>query len=91
MDLNIAAWNVRGLGKSSKQNAVRNLIADEKLSICAVLETRMKDNKIKEIRNRVFDRWNWYDNAIEYSRRCRVLIGWDSERIQGGIVHASDQ
>ncbi|GKC21918.1 RNA-directed DNA polymerase, eukaryota, reverse transcriptase zinc-binding domain protein, partial [Tanacetum coccineum] len=23
--------------------------------------------------------------------RCRVLIGWDSERIQGGIVHASDQ
>ncbi|GJW74532.1 RNA-directed DNA polymerase, eukaryota, reverse transcriptase zinc-binding domain protein [Tanacetum coccineum] len=54
---------LNGTGKSSKQNAVRNLIADEKLSIYAVLETRMKDNKIKEIRNKVFDRWNWYDNV----------------------------
>ncbi|GJR88327.1 ATPase, F1/V1/A1 complex, alpha/beta subunit [Tanacetum coccineum] len=24
-------------------------------------------------------------------RGCRVLIGWDNEKIQGGIVHASDQ
>ncbi|GKA34928.1 RNA-directed DNA polymerase, eukaryota, reverse transcriptase zinc-binding domain protein [Tanacetum coccineum] len=56
-----------------------------------VLETRMKGNKINEIGNRVFGRWNWYDNAFECSRGCRVLIGWDNEKIQGGIVHAFDQ
>ncbi|GKD82445.1 RNA-directed DNA polymerase, eukaryota, reverse transcriptase zinc-binding domain protein, partial [Tanacetum coccineum] len=56
-----------------------------------VLETRMKGDKIKEIGKRVFGRWNWYDNASECSRGCRVLIGWDDEKIQGGIVHASNQ
>nr|GEX15550.1 RNA-directed DNA polymerase, eukaryota, reverse transcriptase zinc-binding domain protein [Tanacetum cinerariifolium] len=33
MDVKIAAWNIRGLGKLSKHNAVKNLLNDEKLGI----------------------------------------------------------
>ncbi|GKA87051.1 RNA-directed DNA polymerase, eukaryota, reverse transcriptase zinc-binding domain protein [Tanacetum coccineum] len=35
----------RGLGKISKQNGVKNLIQNENLSICDVLETRLKGEK----------------------------------------------
>ncbi|GKC02761.1 RNA-directed DNA polymerase, eukaryota, reverse transcriptase zinc-binding domain protein [Tanacetum coccineum] len=84
-------WNIKGLGNRSKQNAVKDLIVDEKLSICAVLETRLKDAKVKRIGNRVFGRWTWYDNVMECNKGCRVLIGWNSELIQCGIIHASDQ
>ncbi|GJV69943.1 RNA-directed DNA polymerase, eukaryota, reverse transcriptase zinc-binding domain protein [Tanacetum coccineum] len=49
MDFKIAASNVRGLGKVSKQNAVKNLIVEENLSICDVLETRLEGQNIKSM------------------------------------------
>nr|GEW88054.1 RNA-directed DNA polymerase, eukaryota, reverse transcriptase zinc-binding domain protein [Tanacetum cinerariifolium] len=83
--------NGTGLGKVCKQNAVKNLIADEKISICAILETRLKDSKVRKIGDRLFGRWNWYNNAIECIRGCKTLIGWDTYKVQCMIVHASDQ
>ncbi|GJZ77020.1 RNA-directed DNA polymerase, eukaryota, reverse transcriptase zinc-binding domain protein [Tanacetum coccineum] len=80
-----------GLRKVCKQNVVKDLIADENISICAVLETRLKGNNVKKIGDRLFGRWNWYDNALECSRGCRILVGWDNEKIQCMIVYASDQ
>ncbi|GKC30468.1 RNA-directed DNA polymerase, eukaryota, reverse transcriptase zinc-binding domain protein, partial [Tanacetum coccineum] len=70
-------------GNRSKQNAVKDLIVDEKLSICAVLETRLKDAKVKRIGNRVFGRWKCYGNAMECNKGRKVL--------KCGIIHASDQ
>ena len=54
MDCKIAAWNIRGLGKVSKQNEVRKLIRNENLCICAVLETHMKKDRIEKIGDRIF-------------------------------------
>nr|GEV38773.1 hypothetical protein [Tanacetum cinerariifolium] len=51
----------------------------------------MKGSNVKKIGDRLFSRWNWYDNAFECSRGCRILIGWDNEKIQCMIVHASNQ
>ncbi|GKA44583.1 RNA-directed DNA polymerase, eukaryota, reverse transcriptase zinc-binding domain protein [Tanacetum coccineum] len=75
-----------GLGKVKKQKVVKELIVDENVSICAILETRLKGNKVKKIGERLFGRWNWYDNSIECSRGCRILVGWDSEKIQCSII-----
>ncbi|GJY49503.1 RNA-directed DNA polymerase, eukaryota, reverse transcriptase zinc-binding domain protein, partial [Tanacetum coccineum] len=49
-------------------------------------ETRLKGDKVKKIGERLFGRWNWYDNSIECSRGCRILVGWDSEKIQCSII-----
>nr|GEV14939.1 RNA-directed DNA polymerase, eukaryota, reverse transcriptase zinc-binding domain protein [Tanacetum cinerariifolium] len=43
MDFKIANWNVRGLRKVSKQNAVKNMIHGENLNVCAVLESKLKE------------------------------------------------
>nr|GEV46805.1 hypothetical protein [Tanacetum cinerariifolium] len=87
----VEVLNGIGLGKVFKQNAMKDLIADENISIYAVLETRLKGNNVKKISDRLFGRWNWYDNALECSRGCIILVGWDNEKIQCMIVHASDQ
>ncbi|GKE04383.1 RNA-directed DNA polymerase, eukaryota, reverse transcriptase zinc-binding domain protein, partial [Tanacetum coccineum] len=89
MDLKIAAWNIRGLGKVKKQNAVKNLIMNEGLSMCAVLETRLKGDKVKRIRDKVFGRWEWVDNAQVCKRGCRILIRWNNAAISCGVVHAT--
>ncbi|GJX74877.1 RNA-directed DNA polymerase, eukaryota, reverse transcriptase zinc-binding domain protein, partial [Tanacetum coccineum] len=71
---------------TSSYNAVKNLIADENIKYLCYSR-----NKVKKISDRRFGRWNWYDNAIDCSRGCRILIGWDIEKINCMIVHASDQ
>ncbi|GJZ38640.1 RNA-directed DNA polymerase, eukaryota, reverse transcriptase zinc-binding domain protein [Tanacetum coccineum] len=91
MDFKIASWNARGLGKISKQNAVKNLIFDEKLSIYAILESRLKGSKVKRIGDKVFGRWSWLDNAHVFNKGCRIMVGWDSSKIHCMMIHTSDQ
>nr|GEY94310.1 zinc knuckle CX2CX4HX4C [Tanacetum cinerariifolium] len=61
-------WNMdmiayyKGLGTSDKQREVRNFIADEFLSICAVLETHIKPKKLNKIGDSIFGSWYWYSN-----------------------------
>ncbi|GJT80579.1 disease resistance TIR-NBS-LRR class family protein [Tanacetum coccineum] len=90
-EFKIATWNIRGLGKLSKQNVVRNLMRDENLSVCAILETRLKGQKVSKIGTKVFGRWEWIDNANECSRGCRIMVGWDNSRVHCMLIHASDQ
>nr|GEY82131.1 hypothetical protein [Tanacetum cinerariifolium] len=80
MDVKIASWNIRGLGKLPNQNAVKNLLNDEKLGVCVVLETRLKGNNVKRIRDIVFSRWSWLDNAHCCSRGCRIMVGWNNNK-----------
>ncbi|GKC28149.1 RNA-directed DNA polymerase, eukaryota, reverse transcriptase zinc-binding domain protein [Tanacetum coccineum] len=91
MDMKIDAWNIRGLGKLSKQNVVHNLKNDEKLSVCAVLETRLKGQSVNIIGEKVFEEWNEYDDAQLVDRGYRIMIGWDSDKVQCMILHASYQ
>ncbi|GJV18645.1 hypothetical protein Tco_1367665 [Tanacetum coccineum] len=45
----MTAWNVRGMCNRDMQKDVKKFIRDEKLSICVVLETRIKEKKINMI------------------------------------------
>ncbi|GJZ48771.1 RNA-directed DNA polymerase, eukaryota, reverse transcriptase zinc-binding domain protein [Tanacetum coccineum] len=91
MDVKIVAWNIRGLGKLSKQNAIKNLLNDEKLVVCAILETRLKGPKVKRIGDIVFGRWSWLDNAHCSSRGCRIMVGWNNNKAHCMVIHTSDQ
>ncbi|GJY18449.1 RNA-directed DNA polymerase, eukaryota, reverse transcriptase zinc-binding domain protein [Tanacetum coccineum] len=74
MDLNIAAWNIRGLGKVTKQNEVKNLMRNEKLSICAVLETHMKKSRIDKVYMNVFGSWFWQNNEVLSRKGWRLAV-----------------
>ncbi|GJW80065.1 RNA-directed DNA polymerase, eukaryota, reverse transcriptase zinc-binding domain protein [Tanacetum coccineum] len=38
-----------------------------------------------------FGKWSWIDNAQFYDRGCRIMVGWDSDKIHCMMMHASDQ
>ena len=82
MDLNFGIWNIRGMGTSEKQKEVLNLIRGEKLKICAILETRLKANKLQRICDRMFDRWEWVSNMQCCSKGCTIVLGWDGDDVQ---------
>ena len=48
-DCRIAVWNVRELCNKDMQKDVKRFITDEKLSVCAVVETHVKEKQIKKV------------------------------------------
>lgn len=60
--MNISSWNVRGFNSSPKIVVVKKLLAFNKGSCFALIETKVKDvNKVK-IRKKLGNKWKWEDN-----------------------------
>lgn len=60
MDYKIISWNIRGMNSFNKINALKELVANHKCTICMVQETKiMKMNQwfVKQI---------WYDNSFDW-------------------------
>ena len=47
MDLQIASWNIRSMNQLKKQKEVLNLLREERIQVCTVLETHIKAHKFK--------------------------------------------
>ena len=73
------------------QKDVKRFITDEKLSICAVVETHIKEKQIKKICKFVFGNWNWCSNMKESAKGCRNITGWNEEDVSVMLVHSSHQ
>ncbi|PWA94055.1 RNA-directed DNA polymerase, eukaryota, Reverse transcriptase zinc-binding domain protein [Artemisia annua] len=82
----IGIWNIRGMGTSDKQKEVVNLINSENLSICAVLETRLKSSKLQKVCDKVFRNWEWDSNMQHCSKGCRIALGWNGDEVQQTLV-----
>ncbi|GJU84137.1 putative reverse transcriptase domain-containing protein [Tanacetum coccineum] len=89
-DDDTGSWNIRDLSTSNKQKEVRNFIANEDLSICAVLETHIKCKRLNKIGESIFGQWDWYSNMQHYDKGCRIMLGWNSKHILCTFVYATN-
>ncbi|GJY52436.1 RNA-directed DNA polymerase, eukaryota, reverse transcriptase zinc-binding domain protein, partial [Tanacetum coccineum] len=62
---------IEGIDRGAKE--VRNLIKDENLSMCAVIETRIKAQKLQKIGDAVFKSWSWIENMKYCDKGCRIM------------------
>ncbi|XP_071740793.1 uncharacterized protein [Rutidosis leptorrhynchoides] len=54
-------------------------------------ETHLKKSKIAEVCNNVFENWEWISN-VEYSpNSCRIVLGWNHERINVMLLYVHRQ
>ena len=91
LDLNIAVWNIRSMNKQKKQKDVLNFIREEKLSICGIVETHIKPTSISKIADYAFGGWDWVSNISCSSSGCRILVGWDRNKMDVMAVHITKQ
>ncbi|GJY54256.1 RNA-directed DNA polymerase, eukaryota, reverse transcriptase zinc-binding domain protein [Tanacetum coccineum] len=91
LDDDTGIWNIRGLSTSNKQKEVKNFITDEALSICEVLETRIKSKMLNNIGDNIFGNWDWYSNMQHCDKGCRIMLGWNSEHVSINLVHCAKQ
>ncbi|PWA56013.1 RNA-directed DNA polymerase, eukaryota, Reverse transcriptase zinc-binding domain protein [Artemisia annua] len=86
-----ASWNIRSLNPKKKQKEVVNLIREENIQICAILETHVKPDKLSKVVQNVFGRWNWVSNISDSPKGCRILVGWDQNKVNLAVVNKSGQ
>ena len=84
--LKFSCWNVRGLNAQ-----VKSLIHEDGISLCAILETHIKDTSIHEICSFTFGRWGWISNAMHCSRGTRMIIAWDFSVMDVVLVDSHEQ
>ncbi|XP_024979732.1 uncharacterized protein LOC112516751 [Cynara cardunculus var. scolymus] len=86
-----ASWNTRGLCNLSHQRALRDLIRDSNLHICAALESRASVSSLPSICERVFGSWTWASNGSLCLRGTRIIVAWNPIHVDMMLLNATDQ
>ncbi|XP_021979680.1 uncharacterized protein LOC110875789 [Helianthus annuus] len=87
----ILTWNIRGLNQPLKQNEVRLMLSENKVSVCAILESHVEVANLERVCKKVFRNWSWTSNGGLCDRGARVILGWNSDIVDVMILSQSDQ
>ena len=68
MDLKIGTWNIRGLSTLDKQKEVRKFIMEEKIQVCAILETHIRYKNVTKVGDKVFGDWQYISSAEDNNK-----------------------
>ncbi|XP_022040503.2 uncharacterized protein LOC110943055 [Helianthus annuus] len=85
------SWNIRGLNRPLKQSEVREIVAENKLDLCAILESHVEVSKLAKVCKFVFRNWNWTSNGSACSRGTRIILGWNADNIDVMVIAQTDQ
>ncbi|KAJ9535293.1 hypothetical protein OSB04_un001605 [Centaurea solstitialis] len=87
----IALWNIRGLNLASKRKEVKNLIVENGLCMCAVVETKVCKRNLRKFCKEMFGNWSWVSNNAVCLGRTRILIGWDPNVVKLEVFEVFEQ
>ncbi|XP_022842002.1 uncharacterized protein LOC111365698 [Olea europaea var. sylvestris] len=83
-------WNVRGLNDPLKQSKVKNLITSNRLSLCGLVETKVKEKNQNKVANAIFKSWSVLTN-YNCSPLGRIWICWNPNDVDVLLVGCSAQ
>ncbi|GJV66510.1 RNA-directed DNA polymerase, eukaryota, reverse transcriptase zinc-binding domain protein, partial [Tanacetum coccineum] len=83
--------DAEGLGNSLKQNEVKNLINNNGIKMCGILETQLRKKFVNKICNEVFGDWVWVSNSVESKKGCRIAVGWDPAIVTPVLLSQTSQ
>ena len=89
--VNIASWNIRGLNFSPKQNEVRQIIYENKLSKCVILESHASSSNLHRLCSLVFKHWDWTSNGSWCLKGTRIIMGWNRNDVDVVVINQDDQ
>ncbi|XP_062100619.1 uncharacterized protein LOC133806546 [Humulus lupulus] len=86
--INIMSWNVRGMNKVNKQKSILDVCRLNKVRIGALLETKIKGDKLKDVMFTMFNGWEFYSSKVVEGR---ILVIWNANLVQLEVLQESDQ
>ncbi|XP_021993289.1 uncharacterized protein LOC110890031 [Helianthus annuus] len=87
----LAAWNIRGLNRPLKQKEVRQVMKDNHLQVCAIMETHVDASNVSSVCKKVCRSWSWATNSGCCQKGTRIMVGWDADVVDVMVLSQSDQ
>ncbi|GKD29436.1 RNA-directed DNA polymerase, eukaryota, reverse transcriptase zinc-binding domain protein [Tanacetum coccineum] len=87
----IASCNIRGLNRTPKQTEVCQVINDNLLNVCAILESHVDIGKLERVCNKVFVKWKWASNSRFCTKGSRIIIGWNDNVVDVVVLSCTSQ
>ncbi|XP_062080463.1 uncharacterized protein LOC133785228 [Humulus lupulus] len=85
---NILSWNVRGINKREKQKSLSSFCFVKKIGPGALLETKLRGNKIEKMMQSFFIGWNYFTRAASEGR---LLLIWQQNLVSVEVLKETDQ
>lgn len=70
---------------------MKEVVYNNKLSVCAILETHVIAPKLKKICDKVFGNWKWTSNQMSCDRGTRIILGWNPNDVYIMILNQTNQ
>nr|GEY95170.1 hypothetical protein [Tanacetum cinerariifolium] len=68
-----------------------DVINDNKLSMCAILESHVATHNLERLCKHVFKNWNWISNAMSCLKGTRIIVGWNQNDVDVTVIHQDPQ
>ncbi|GJR82366.1 hypothetical protein Tco_0153151 [Tanacetum coccineum] len=76
---------------SPKQSEIRHVIFENKLSVCAILESHVANRNLDRLCTHVFKHWKWVSNASSCLKGTRIIVGWNHDDVDVSVIHQESQ
>jgi len=87
----VGTWNIWGLNGSQKQNNVHAWTQKNNLDIFGLLETKIGAANLESIKTKLSpSHWHYHSN-ITSSSTCRILVGWNTQKLHLTCLHSASQ
>ncbi|XP_010687054.1 uncharacterized protein LOC104901201 [Beta vulgaris subsp. vulgaris] len=83
-------WNVRGMNDPFKIKEIKNFLYSHKVAVCALLETRVREQNANKVQGKLGKDWKWLNN-YSHSARGRIWIGWRPAWVNVTLTHTQEQ
>ncbi|GJR47914.1 RNA-directed DNA polymerase, eukaryota, reverse transcriptase zinc-binding domain protein [Tanacetum coccineum] len=70
---------------------IKLLISENRLSMLAVIKTRLIKKVVNPACDNVFGHWAYLTNSVDSNKGCRITVGWDQGIIDVELIASSDQ
>ncbi|GKE65589.1 RNA-directed DNA polymerase, eukaryota, reverse transcriptase zinc-binding domain protein, partial [Tanacetum coccineum] len=87
----IASWNIRGLNGTPKQTEVRQVINENCLNVCVILESHVDIGKLENVCARVCAKWKWASNGSYCTKGSRIILGWNDDIVDVNVLSCFSQ
>lgn len=88
--IKLASWNVRGLNSPLKQKEVRHLISSNKIAICGILETRVREPNFEVTKSLTFGGWDVIHNYV-CCPNGRIWVAWNPSLVRFEVLQSTAQ
>ncbi|GJY62450.1 putative RNA-directed DNA polymerase [Tanacetum coccineum] len=88
---NLASWNIKGMNQAPKQKEVHQVILENNMCLCAILESHVAKDNVHGLCSKVFKRWNWTSNSLSCMKSSRIIMGWNPDILNVVVIASDDQ